>query len=667
MSFYSKRRWFLLSYPIHIAALSVVLIPFIRFNNLLEWDFPGHFAAIWHLKEHLLPWPSGWNSFFYAGYPQGVFYPPLAHYLAALLSYPLGIAGAMKGLICLSILLLPAAFYYFSRRWGLDDFRAAVCATWMTALLFLCGEMFGSINFGSDLKSILNIGLFANALSLPVLFFFLGCFGGEQPLNRWKPAALLLGVLILIHPLSTLIAGIFWLSLGINHLMSGAQRRTWGVFLKILGFGFMVGALWIIPFIARRGYMNPEFVHSNWSPALQFVVINGIVLALACFSKTHLRPLTITCIILANFIVIGTMWRLSIQFPRLTIYLIFLIPIFLLTWLKSRFLVLSTAALAIGMGLYGYLNSGIHPKGVPDFSMPDFGKVQGRILSVAPSTHLPSYHVHHDLIPVRTGNEAILGLFIESGINGRFMGNLTRIIDPRAYVWGTPTEHIKPEALAENYGPYVRDRLRLFGISYIYTDLKLEKTLDPALAQTKRFINSYPAPRFKSLQEFEDLSRRYNMHGDLLDFYLYPVGDSALAEALPYVPKNPSSDWKMTNTIWFTQLQGVPIFTDTPVPSTCRGATPEERVEVLEKSPNSDRLVLQVHAQQDIPVLVKIGYFPNWTLKIDGKAAQIYRASPDLMLFFGKGRAVLEYQQSWVEYIGLLLSLCGLVLLVILK
>jgi hypothetical protein len=666
MIFRSERRCFYISYTLQIAALCAVLVPFMRFNNLMEWDFPGHYAAIWHLKTHLLPWPSGWNSFFYCGYPQGTFYPPLAHYAAALLSFPLGIAGAMKWLVLFSVLPLPAVFYFFSRRWGLDDFRAAVCSTWMTAILFLSGEMFGTVSFGSDLRSILNVGLFANALSLPVLFLFIACCGSEGPLKRWKAPALLLGVLILIHPLSALIAGVFWLSLGISQLMQGREGRSWGSLFKIMGVGLLLSALWVVPFIARRGYMNPEFIGAHWSPTLQLIIINGAILAFSCFSKTLLRPLVITFIILANFIVVGTMWRMDLQFTRLTIYLLFLIPVLLLSWLKSRNVTLAIGLLAIVVGAYGYVHSGINPRGVPDFPLPDFGRVQGRILSVAPPSHIPSYHVHHDLIPVRTGNEAVLGLFIESSLNGRFMGDLTRTLDPDAYVWGTPTENIKPGWIEKTYGQYVRDRLRLFGISHIYTDLKLEDTLDPNLTQTKRYINSYPAPQLKNPQEIESLRRRYNVRGNLLDFYLYPVDTGAVAEPLSYVPKNPPSDWKMTNTIWFTQTRGVPIFTDRPVPRTARAAGPGEWIEVVESSPNTDRLTLQVHAEHDIPVLVKIGYFPNWDLKIDGKEAPLYRASPNLMLFFGKGKAVLQYRRSWEEYAGLFLSACGLVFLAIL-
>src|SRR5438093_11886898 len=86
-------------YGVQSAALAALLVPFLRHNNLLEWDFPGHYAAAWYLKNHLFPWPTGWNPYYYCGYPQGLFYPPLAHYLAALLGFAFVICPAMNLLV----------------------------------------------------------------------------------------------------------------------------------------------------------------------------------------------------------------------------------------------------------------------------------------------------------------------------------------------------------------------------------------------------------------------------------------------------------------------------------------------------------------------------------------------------------------------------------------
>jgi hypothetical protein len=596
-----------------------------------------------------------------------MFYPPLAHYLAAILSYPLGIAGAMKLLIAASVLLLPAAFYGCARNSGLDALKASVAATWMTAVLFLSGEMLDTWALGSDLRSILNVGLFANALSLPLLFAFIASCGRVIQKGSWKIPALLLGLLLLVHPLSSLVALVFYLSHAVARLWGddnrGGALRHYGMVAII---ALMIGAQWLLPFLAYRGFMNPEFVGSHWSPLVQFIIFNGAILALASFTNSRVRPLSITYLLLANVILVGTLWRLDLQFTRLTIYLLFFIPVLLLSWLRSRALIFVTAVLAILVGYFGFRFSGLHPRGVAAFPLADFGPVSGRVLSVAPSSHLPSPHVNHDPIPPLTGNQSALGLFIESSLNGRFLGTLVRSIDPDAYVWGTPSDAASPEVLGKDYPDYIRDRLRLFDVRFIYTDLKLESLIDESFAGKKRYVNSYPAPQSKNPQDAQHLQKRYNVSGDLLDFYLYPVGDGSLVEALPYVPKAPGSDWKATNRRWFLDTRGVPVFTDRAVPAGVRASRPGEWVEILAASENGDRYLMRIHAPEPIPVLVKVGYYPGWKLTIDGKPAPVYRASPNLILIFAHGDAVIEYRRQWQEYAGLALSALGVAALLLL-
>ena len=270
------------------------------------------------------------------------------------------------------------------------------------------------------------------------------------------------------------------------------------------------------------------------------------------------------------------------------------------------------------------------------------------------------------MIPVRTGNVSLMGLFIESSLNGRFIANLTRNLEPGSYVWGTQTEYVTPEIVGKDYQRYITERFRLFDIRYVYTDLKLENVLDPSLANSKRYVNSYPAPKLSDPVAAASLSERYNTHENLLDFYLYPVASSGLAEALHYVPKALTSDWKVTNQKWFLGTPGVPIFTDHPAPPGVRAARPGETVEVLQSTPRMDRIVFQINSDQDIPVFVKIGYLPIWKLSVEGKSAPVYRASPNLILIFGHGRAVLQYHRPWEEYLGYLLFLAGIALLILL-
>ena len=650
-------------YGVQSAALAALLVPFLRHNNLLEWDFPGHYAAAWYLKNHLFPWPTGWNPHFYCGYPQGLFYPPLAHYLTALLGFAIGVGPAMKLLVAASILALPATFYALARRYGLDDLQSAVAATWMTATLFVTGDALGTWTLGGDLKSMLNVGLFANTLSLPILFGFLALCGAGNGRKSWKAPALLLGVLTLVHPLSAMIAGMWVVSFAAAELTRpAAERREWRPLACTLAVGVLLASVWIAPFVVYRRLMNPEFTPALWSTPVQLIVCNSLVAALAAFRRPALRSLIFCHVLLANFILVGTLWKLDIQFTRLTVFLLLFTPLFIVQWVRSRVALFALALLAGVVGLEGYRHGGLNPAGVPDFPLADFGAVSGRILSVAPPTHLPSFHVNHELIPLRTGNPTLQGLFVESSLNGRYIGDLIRTLEPDGYVWGTPTEALPRQSLGNDFASYVRDRMRLFDIRHIYTDLKLEAVLDPALAQAKTYVNSYPLPNPGAAREAEALARRYNVSDGKLQFYLYTFGGSTLVEPLPYVPVAPGSDWKLTATKWFLEMRGVPVFTDRPAPRGVRAARAGDSVRVEEQGPG--RLRLRIDADSDIPVLVKVGYFPTWRLTLDGRSAPVYRASPNLILIFGHGDAILEYRRPAAEYGGLLLSLVGLALLI---
>jgi len=61
-----------------------------------------------------------------------------------------------------------------------------------------------------------------------------------------------------------------------------------------------------------------------------------------------------------------------------------------------------------------------------------------------------------------------------------------------------------------------------------------------------------------------------------------------------------------------------------------------------------------------------VSYFPTWTLTLNGKRAPIYRASPSLLLLFGRGEALLELKRPWEEYLGLFLSALGILLIIFL-
>ena len=69
--------------------------------------------------------------------------------------------------------------------------------------------------------------------------------------------------------------------------------------------------------------------------------------------------------------------------------------------------------------------------------------------------------------------------------------------------------------------------------------------------------------------------------------------------------------------------------------------------------------------QIGVPVLVKVGYFPNW--RVSG-ADEIFRATPNFMVVVPtENDVVFEYKDSAVEYAGYALTVAGIIMLIALR
>jgi hypothetical protein len=174
-------------------------------------------------------------------------------------------------------------------------------------------------------------------------------------------------------------------------------------------------------------------------------------------------------------------------------------------------------------------------------------------------------------------------------------------------------------------------------------------------------------PPFRTEAQALEMTRKYSFRDGHLDFNLYTLRGGAPVEALPYIPQSPGTDWKATTRAWFLETRGVPVLTDKPAPPTARPARPGESVRVLETSPRSDRIVLQADAAEDIPILVKTGYFPTWRATDRTGPLEVRRATPNLMVVYGHGKIELEYRRPWEELFGLVLCCIGLALVVFVR
>jgi len=90
-------------------------------------------------------------------------------------------------------------------------------------------------------------------------------------------------------------------------------------------------------------------------------------------------------------------------------------------------------------------------------------------------------------------------------------------------------------------------------------------------------------------------------------------------------------------------------------------AAPEERplpaISVTNIVEEGDRISFSVD-QTGVPVLVKASYFPNWSVK---GGLGPYRSTPNWMVVVPtENEVLLEFEATWVEYFGWLITLTGL-------
>ena len=107
------------------------------------------------------------------------------------------------------------------------------------------------------------------------------------------------------------------------------------------------------------------------------------------------------------------------------------------------------------------------------------------------------------------------------------------------------------------------------------------------------------------------------------------------------------------------EIDKVLVYSEDPLPENVGAGG--EKVEILEKSKKGDYIKFFVGSEEDVPILVKISYFPSWHAYVSGKSVPVYIASPYLMLLYGHGNIEIKYEELPYQRWSKLLSLVVLV------
>lgn len=616
-------------------------------------DAPGHVAAAAFLRDQLLPALRGFQPQFFAGYELGQFYPPLFHWIIAVVGCIATIETAYRAVVACSVLLLPLALYRFARGCGATPARAVVAMLGSLAALAATPWMGGGGRAGSGtLFSTYVVGLGANAFALPVWLGFASLL--PQALRRGGKscvaAALLGAAVVLSHLVCGVAAAIFGavaVLVSIGFSRSAKRRRVIRNAGVIAATTFALTAFFVLPYVLDRGVSAVSFIDAGDS-TVTAVLATTAVLAVIVTRRPGSRnekarglsgavTLAVFSATLAIGMYIGEWFEVAAHLDRFQSFAQLAaigaitcgIPRGLATGIAGA--IAAAIALAFGFAAAETLKE---PEAPPSARFPRLAATS-RVLVVGHPANTPGRHWLQSVTPRETGANGVIGLFVESAPTARFLFDLAACFEPDGLRWGVGGEVAETRGIREFARAEVAERasrlawmLHAFGIDHVLTEAELPTPL------------ADPSPRLV-LESTQASTTR-------TPFFLHRVGDGSIVSIVE------------EGTIAFRDAHDPAFATATidwlfsagraPLPSIARGGGPgapqrEDRkptVETISYEPASPRVEFVVHADSPVPVVVKLGWHPSFVATGERGPIEIERAGNGLMIVSATGRVVLE-------------------------
>ncbi len=607
--------------------LIIIILPFVLYNNLVNWDLPGQMFSSWYQKEYLFPHITGWNPFYFAGYPQNQFYPPLWSCVTALISFIIPLVAAFKLMFSLSLILLPISFYFFARKFHLSRISSSITMLGMFSILFL----FPNKYYGGNFASTFHAGLIVHMLALALFFFYLGTLNKSIETKRFVATSILLALIILTH----IIVGIFSIIILAGFLIYNLKNKEkFLTLIKISILSFLLSSFWTIPFIGKIAFLSSSPIIAV---SKTFIIVSSIIVLLSLIlnKNKEYSPIIISLAILSILMILSIyILKIPIHNYRFIMFFYLLIPITLFKIIPQKFWQILAIIILISSLLIIFSNK-INPIGEENINIQKLNYTISpteRILITPSLEKSIAPHVLQHYLVMNNDIKSLKGLFIESSKNGRFIFDLDEELIPReSSFWGAPVDwNIIPRNKS-----FIIDILpaqfNLFAINWIVGPIN-------------------PTNSSQKIIDFQNNA-----------YYLYHLSNFSLVEILNSKPTQITSDnWDDKVATWFLSKEvKETILVDEKVPEYL--GKPNDSIEILNISKRQDYLKLQVNSSDKVPILVKISYFPNWKAYENGKEIKIYKASPYLMLVYGTGIIELKYKSTFWDILGNLLTILGLI------
>ena len=684
---------------ISLIGLITLIIPFIADNNLENFDAAGQYANAYYIKNVFWPWPGGWNSQLLSGFPQGLFYPPLFHYLSAALSFIIPLALAYKLLLGLAIFIFPIIFFLLAKNIFKNTLQATAALT--ATGIFYYFDMGLNDNLFCDLYFGMSPHLFSLTIFVVYLLFISKLI--NEPKKWWRTASLFLATLIVTHSFTSIMAIIFSL---IIIILNWDDRFLKINLIKHFGLAFLLSAWWWLPAILNIGYVSGSDINGQSAPVLTVMmpfILTSSIIALKIkeknlfISSISIFNLSILAVYLfSNFFSID---YFPVHFTRFLVYPVLLAPltfIYLLARKTINWQIINLSLLfAFIFYIFFFRIIPIGPFNTKLLENIEHYWQSGRIIVSGGTRNLDDrFHITRMKLAVEQGLPAAEGLFVESTPNGWFIMSMMKSWENTAptFVWA----YNNLQSVCDlSWGT------KIFGINYEYrlNDLRpteeennfLEQREknnsrknisglieDAKIGEKKKEDNylNFKINRIRLLDNERVISMLANENSPFYYQSFYQVASTSIAEALNLRPINITHNWTNNITKWWTtdwlKVENKKSY-NKPVlifqTNTDNWQTADENfnlpfTELGEKMNNFlvDASVLEKPA----PIYVKVGYFPFWhAYNESGQEIKIYKASPNFMLVYGQGRINFKYIHPWYYYFGFIVSGFSFLLLLI--
>jgi len=644
-------------------------------------DTASHYFTAVYLKEHLLPHGKimGWQPGNYAGFPLFQFYFPLPFLAMVGLSLALPLTVAFKLVTVAGILGLPFGAYYLLKNMGLEKPGPDLGAVFILPFLF----MEANSAWGGNIPSTLA-GEFGYSIGLALSLVYLGRMFRDVPSGRRVFGnALVLALVGLSHGYTLLFcvigAGYFLLT-----TRNWVSRLAYVLEVNLLAFCFM--GFWIVPLLLFMPYTtsyNLVWIINDWREALPVILWPYAVLGLAwtvwklIFGRGTMEDrerifflLFLMAVAAGFYFLANKIGLVDIRFlPFGQVALVLLAAAGAaeaVRRLKAQGLVV--LALALGTVAWsahheryiekwvlwnysGYEHKRLWPafRDLTRYLQGGFGDPRVVYEHGAVTEAVGSLRAFESL-PFFSGRATLEGLYLQSSLSSPFV----------FYLQSEISQNCSSPLIHYNYSRFDLERARphldLFNVNR-YITVTEESRAAAERAEGFRLIREFPP---FALFEVTGHSGRYVVQPHFRPvlvqtndpqaaaFAWFRRGDLEVPIVLASQVKEPEKARFAAafDGETFRRRLSTPPRRPLPPPARLRETFRNEEILIEGAAPGR-------------PLWIKVSYHPNW--RVEG-ADRVWRAGPAFMMVFPTRETVrLYFGRTWPDYLGLVLTVLGIV------